>query len=146
MNFDNLFRVCLGFCLLLLAFTLVANFVDGLGIFPYTSDVGVSGVTEANALTKLTKLTGGMEYIFLGVTTLALAGTVALCWAIKNITPLGIYFFSLVFWTSWLRMASVFSYGGGGAEPYIPVALIGVFTIGVMFVFIGAIIGMMTGS
>ena len=131
---------------MLLAFTLVANFVDGLGIFPYTSSIGVSDITEANALTQLTGLTGGMEYVFAGVTTLALAGTVALCWAIKNITPLGLYFFGLVFWTSWLRMASVFSYAGSGTEPYIPVALIGVFTIGAMFLFLGAVIGMLTGS
>lgn len=141
MNFDNLFRVCISFCLMLLAFSLVANFVDGLGIFPHTSSIGTE-ITTSNALSQLTGLDNpSMQGIFLGVTGLAFVGVVALCWATKNVVPLGLYLFGVIFWTSWIRMSSVMSYGG-----YIPAELLAVFTVGAIFLFVGAIIGMLTGS
>jgi len=126
---------------MLLAFSLVANFVDGLGIFPHTSSIGTE-ITTSNALSQLTGLDNpSMQGIFLGVTGLAFVGVVALCWATKNVVPLGLYLFGVIFWTSWIRMSSVMSYGG-----YIPAELLAVFTVGAIFLFVGAIIGMLTGS
>ena len=141
MNFDNLFRVCLGFTLLLLCFSLVANFVSALDIFPHTTNIGIDADTNS-ALEQLTGLDSpDMQAIFIGVTGLTFAGAVALAILTKQMIPIGLHLFGVVFWTSWIRMSSVLGYGG-----YIPVELLAVFTIGAMFIFIGAIIGMLTGN
>ena len=141
MNFDNLFRVCLGFTLLLLCFSLVANFVSALDVFPHTTNIGIDADTNS-ALEQLTGLDSpDMQAIFIGVTGLTFAGAVALAILTKQMIPIGLHLFGVVFWTSWIRMSSVLGYGG-----YIPVELLAVFTIGAMFIFIGAIIGMLTGN
>ena len=142
MNYDNLFRVCLGFTIMLLAFSLVANFVSALGVFPHTTNIGLDAGDTDDALAELTGLDSpNMQAIFIGVTGLTFIGAVALSVLTKTITPIGLHLFGVVFWTSWIRMSSVLGYGG-----YIPAELLGVFTIGAMFIFIGAIIGMLTGS
>jgi len=130
------------FILIMLTFSLIANFVSGLGIFPNVGPVGVDVDSDSNALSTLTDLASpSMGAIFLGVTGLTFIGAVALSYLTHTITPIGLHLFSLVFWTSWINMIHIFSTGG-----YIPSDLILVGTVGVMFVFIAAIIGMLTGS
>jgi len=120
----------------------MASFIAGLGIFPSVSGIGTEVETEGDALTVLTGLDDpNMNSIWLGVTGLTFLGAVGLAFITKTITPIGIHVFSLVFWTSWIRMSSVLSYGG-----FIPVDLLLVATVAVMFVFIAAIVGMLTGS
>lgn len=139
---NSFFRVSIMICLLMLVFTLVANFVSGLGIFPNVANIGTSVGGISDALSRLTGLTdGNMNMIWLGVTGLSFLGAVALAAITRTMIPIGLHLFSLVFWTSWLRMSTIFSYGG-----YIPVEFIVIFTVGVMFVFIAAIIGLITGG
>lgn len=129
--------------LLMLAFSLVANFVGSMGIFPNVASPGVGGINESgDALKTLTGLEDpSMQALFIGVTGLTFIGAVALALLTKTITPIGLHIFGAVFWASWINMLSVLSYGG-----YIPADFLLVFTVGVMFVFIAAIIGMLTGS
>lgn len=139
---NTFFRICVMICLLMLTFSLVANFVDGLGIFPNTSNIGVDVDDTGDALSKLTGLKdANMNAIFVGVTGLTFIGAVALAALTRTITPIGLHIFGLVFWTSWLRMNSILGYGG-----YIPEDLLIVGTVGVMFIFIAAVVGMLTGS
>jgi len=140
---NTFFRICVMICLLMLVFSLVANFVAGFDIFPDVGDVGPANInTTSDALGTLTGLSDpNMNALFIGVTGLTFIGAVVLASLTKTITPIGLHIFGLVFWTSWLRMTSIFSYGG-----YIPQDFILVFTVGVIFVFIAAIIGMLTGS
>jgi len=142
MEFNNLFKICIGFTLLLLAFSLMANFLSVLEVFPHTTNIGLDVDSNEGALQILTGLDEpNMQYIFLGVTGLTFIGAVALCYLTKQIIPIGIHLFGVIFWTSWIRMTSALGYGG-----YMPVELLAVFTIGTMFIFIGAIIGMLTGN
>lgn len=139
---NSFFRICVWFILLMLTFSLIANFVSGLGIFPNVATVGVDIDSDSGALSTLTNLASpNMSSIFLGVTGLTFLGAVALSALTRTITPIGLHLFSLVFWASWINMIHIFSTGG-----YIPSDLILVGTVGVMFVFIAAIIGMLTGS
>ena len=141
---NTFFRICVMFILLMLTFSLIANFVSGLGIFPNVAPVGIDVEEDSDALTLLTGLEDpNMKDIFLGVTTLTFIGAVALSFFTRSIIPIGLHLFSLVFWTSWTKMVVIFSVG---SPPYIPPDLLLVGTVGVMFIFIAAIIGMLTGS
>jgi len=140
---NSFFRVCVMIVFFLLGFSLIANFVGSLGIFPDVSNVGISGVNRSeDALRVLTGLEDpSMQSIFVGVTGLSFIGVIALAGLTRSLIPIGLHLFGLVFWTSWIRMLSVLSYGG-----YIPGDFLLVFTVGVVFVFIAAIIGLLTGG
>ena len=139
---NSFFRIAVWICMLLLIFTLVANFIQGLAAFPIE---GSPGMDISNTDSALATITGNsdmnMNYLFVGVSTLALLGTIVLAYFTRTMIPIGLYLFGAVFWASWIRFTSIFSYGG-----YVPGDFIIIFTVGVMFVFIAAIIGMLTGS
>ena len=138
---NSFFRICVMLCLLMLVFTLIANFVSGLDIFPGVNPIGVD-VGDDDVLTVLTGLEDpSMSAIWLGVTGLTFLGAVALAALTRSMTPIGLHLFGVVFWTSWIRMNVIFSYGG-----YIPGDFLLVATVGVMFLFIAAIVGLMTGG
>ena len=139
---NTFFRICIMICMLVLVFSLVANFVQGLGVYPVEGSPGVDISSTDNALSSLTGLDDpNMNAIFVGVTSLALLGVIVLAYFTRSMIPVGLYFFGTVFWTAWLRMTAVFSYG-----EYIPGDFLLIFTVGVMFIFIAAIIGILTGS
>ena len=130
-------------CLLMLVFSLVANFVGGLGVFPEVGEIGDGSIDEdSKALSSLTDLSSpSMSALFIGVTGLTFLGAVALAALTKTIIPIGLHLFGVVFWASWMNMTHILSFGG-----YIPADFLIVITVGVMFVFIAAIVGMLTGS
>jgi len=127
----------------MLTFSLVANFVAGLDIFPNVTNIGMEDAESSeSALTALTGLDSpDMNAIWIGVTGLTFFGAVALAALTKSMIPIGLHLFGAVFWTSWIRMSSILSYGS-----YIPDEFLIVFTVGVLFVFIAAIIGLITGG
>ena len=128
-------------CITIIIFTLAVNFVNSLDAFPTDYESGVTGVTSENALEEISGLKGGMASIWGLAVGLGAIGAIGLAVLTKQISPIGIYIFSAVFWTSWIRMTSVLNIGG-----YIPGGLLLLFTVGVLFVFIAAVIGMLTGS
>lgn len=139
---NTFFRICVLITLIMLTFSLVANFVAGLGIFPNTENIGSSSDTDS-ALGDFSTLddNADMWSIFTMVTVGTGIGALALAWATHSVVPIGVHLFGAVFWASWLNMNSILGAGG-----YIPGDLLTVATIGVMFVFVAAIIGMLTGS
>jgi hypothetical protein len=66
-----------------------------------------------------------------------------LLYATQSTTIIGIYIFSVYFWGSYLNTIGVIGILVG-ANPVI-LAFIGLFTIPVVFIFIGAVIGMLSG-
>lgn len=136
------FQIAVSLCLLMLFFSLTANFVASMDIFPNTTGIGIDVEGNSDALSQLTGLSSPtMNALFVGVTGLAFLGAVALSTVTHSVKPIGIHLFGAVFWTSWVRMTSILGYGG-----YVPDELLVVFTVGVVFVFIAAIIGMLTGG
>ena len=134
------YRTSVYLCLALIVFTLAINFVNSLQAFdPYKS--GMTDVNEENALEQISGLSGGMA----GIWSIAVVGTgigaIVLAWVTKQIIPIGIHLFSVVFWTSWIRMWTVTDIGG-----YIPGEFTILFFVGAIFIFIAAVIGMLTGS
>ena len=119
------------------------GFIQGLGAFPLVEDesIGINDVTTTNALTVLTGLSGGMETMWALFLVAGAAASVFLAWATHSVVPIGIYLFSEVFWTSWIRTHSLLDFGG-----YIPADFLLLISVGMLFLFIAAVIGMLTGS
>jgi len=103
------------------------------------------GITESNALSKITGLDNpNMNSIWLAITTLAGIGSVVASILTHNWLPIGLYVFGEVFWTSFINMWGVID-GAGYISNNLPGFLI-IFFVVMVFVFIAAIIGMITGS
>lgn len=135
------YRTAVWICIAIIIFTLAINVVNSMEAFPTDYEGGATGVTSDNALEQISGLEGGMASIWALGVGLGAVGAVALVFISKQISPIGIYIFSAVFWTSWIRMLSVLNLG-----EYIPAELLLLFTVGVLFIFIAAVVGMLTGS
>ena len=139
---NTFFRICIFITLGLIIFSLAINFVEGLNIFPVSGSPHSNVTGVDNALTVLTKLEDPtMQDLFILVTSVTALLAVGLSYLTASITPLGIFIFGEVFWTAWIRSQVILSYGG-----FIPGDFLLLFTVGALFVFIAAIIGMLTGS
>ena len=145
MRLGSLFQVAFFFVVAIMVFTLCVNFVDGLGVFssegtPIYIDKGLEAEGNASdVFASITGLDGGMQYVWgLGI-TLAALGSVALAWATGQTTPIGVYIFSAVFWTSWIRCFSIF-------ETIVPTELTMIAHIIMLFIFAGAIAGVLSGG
>jgi len=138
----SFFRTCIYLCLTLIVFTLAINFVNEMGAFnAYEAQPTEEIVTVDNALEQISGLEGGMASLWGLAVGIGLAGAVVLVFISKQISPIGIYLFSTVFWTSWIRMNTVININGA-----MPVELMALFTVAALFLFVAAIIGMLTGS
>lgn len=136
------YRTSIYLCLAIIVFTLSINFVNSLGAFnAYEAQPTDEEVTVDNALEQISGLDGGMASLWGLAVGVGLAGAVVLVFISKQISPIGIYLFSTVFWTSWLKMNSVINING-----VMPIELMVIFTVAALFLFIAAIIGMLTGS
>jgi hypothetical protein len=120
--------------------------VHATGAFPTTEPGGLQITDTNSALSVLTGLDdptmNGIWGIATGIGAIAAIG---LAWITHSIIPVGIYLFSLVFWTAYLNAWSVISYGGFLDSSPGPEFLL-IATIGILFIFIAAIVGMLTGS
>jgi len=138
----SFFQIAIVITFILFIFGFLASFVASTGAFPFTEDMGISISSDSDWLVKFTGLTDpSMSAIFLGVTGLTFLGAVALAVSTHSVVPIGLHLFGLVFWSSWTKACVVLSYGG-----YIPGNLLVIFTFGVLFVFVAAIVGILTGS
>jgi len=135
----SFFRTALYIAMGMILFNVIIGWIFSTGAFPLEGNPGME-LTEDNALNKLTGLTGGMEYIWLAGTTLSALASIGLAILLRVITPIGIWMFGEVFWTSWIRTNSVLSMGG-----FLPDEFLAIFFIGMMFLFIAVIIGMLVG-
>ena len=138
---NTFFRIAVFLAFGMLIFTLAVNFIEGLGVFPIAGSIGQQNITEANAISKLTGLSGNMDDIFVIATSVGAILGIGLSILTRSIVPVGIYLFGAVFWTSYIRTFSIFSVGG-----YISGDFLMMFSIGMIFLFIAAVIGMLRGS
>lgn len=141
----NLLKTCLYICMLLIIFTLVVNFIDSTSAFDTKIDSGVeSQTTDSGVLEVFTNSPDQtVNNIWLVAVGGSLIGAVGLAYLTHSIVPVGIHLFSTVFWTSYLRAWNVMSAGSFTDDIS---GLMLVFTAAIMFLFIGAIVGMLTGS
>ena len=126
----------------LIIFNLCLIFVSSIGSFGSHGDTGIEINSVGDALSVFTSLEdASMQGVFLLAVGLTGIGAVALAWLTHSITPVGIHIFSIVFWTSYTKTHILINSAG-----YIPFEFMIIVFVGMIFLFIAAIVGMLTGS
>jgi hypothetical protein len=147
MEMNNFFGICVIFTVSLMVFCLCVNVFVGFQIFGNAGVFGpdISG-NSSQMFTNFTKnpdfpvgMTMGMIWGL--VLTSAAAVGLVLAWIMQDASILGVFIFSGVFWSSFINAMVIL-----GAMAFIPVVLIGLFTVPVLFIFVAAVIGMLSGS
>lgn len=139
---NTFFRIAVYLCFALIIFNVAFGFVVGLNVFPIEGEMGQDIEKTPDALSALTGLTDpGMTSLWLLVVGMGTAAGVIISIFTHSVIPIGIAVFGDVFWTSWMRTNNVINLGG-----YLPGDFILIFTVGMLFLFIAATIGMLTGS
>jgi hypothetical protein len=137
---SSFFRITVYICLALVCFNLALIFVDSLGVFPYTSASGKEITNTSSALYDFAGFSGNMNYLWGLVLTGGIVGGV-IGFLTSSFIPIGISIFSTVFWATYIRTLGIISIGG-----YVPGEFLIIFTVAIVFVFVAAIIGMITGA
>ena len=135
----------------LVLFTLCVNFISALGVFQTTLETGISTTGSSdNIFSQITGLSGGMEYVWSIILTLTGLAAVVVAVFTRQVTPIGIYLFSAVFWTSYNRCISVINVPIGDGTMLFSTMPMSMFlviaTVGILFLWAAAIIGVLTGS
>lgn len=140
MEWATLYRGCFWFCIAITAITLSISFVSGMEIFGEHIEMGINTSGNSTTIfTQLSGLTGGLEYMWGLAIGVGLALTSVIAYATNSTTPIGIYLFAIVFWTSYTRGISI-------VNGYIPASFLLIGTVMMLFMFSGAVIGMLSGS
>lgn len=128
-------------------FSLSVTLISSLGIFG-SLDSGVSTdlENESSTFESISDITMNDFWSFLsseeGLTSIiGLGATVGLAILTRSPTLIGVGLFSTVFWTSYMNVNGILSIGG-----YLPVELMVIGYIVMFFLWVGAVIGMITGS
>lgn len=111
-------------------------------MFPFTGEAASTVDASNEALDEYTEV-GNMDYLWTLFTSTAVAvgAGIAIGWLTHSgLTPVAISVFSSVFWVSYIQTNSILSVGG-----YVPSGFLVIFFVGVVFVFIAAIINLATG-
>ena len=115
----------------LIIFSVGITFIVGLAVFP----------TAIEETSVITGLDSDLDWVWSTIVGFGTVFSLLMCILLRSVVPLGINIFGVIFWTSWVHAGAILSFGG-----FIPVEFILLFTIGVGFVFVAAVIGMLTGS
>jgi hypothetical protein len=145
---NTFYRTCVIICLGLLVFTLWLNYVQSTNAFPISETSGQDIGDTGTALGETSSLENpNMNWLWASVVAgiaLGIGSAAAARWIGANVNATvlgGVSFFGTVFWASFVKTHSILSIGS-----FIDPSVLTIFTIITMFVFIAAIIGMLTGS
>ena len=136
--------MCFYICVLLIVINLGWGFLRGADDLwtASASDKNVlEGTDDHSLIQELTGLDSSGTDMWLMITTIGGAAALAFSWMVHSLTPLGLYLFGVAFWTSYNGTISILNMNG-----WLPGEFILIGTVCMAFLFIGSIIGMITGS
>jgi len=149
MNTFNSF--CIGACIFMIFLGFSFGFIDAMNAFP-TSKTSPFGTDNSlnivqNLSSNITGTTGGLSWGQIwGIGTGAIAlGVIGMAILTRTTNMIGVYLFGTFFWSSWASLVGIlytFSFLTSGAG----LILVTMITVGMSVMFIGAIIGMLSGS
>ena len=140
MNLNTLFHQCLYFCIVLIIFTLALNFISVLwfetGAVPIETHLGkapgaTAEETVGDWINNQLWFFGDFGALFVLVSVGSAIPVIGLTILSGQTTPLAIYIFGMVFWTSFIRALAILT--------FIPVGISIIFVVAVIFIFIGAV-------
>jgi hypothetical protein len=146
MEMTNLYQVCIFTTISLMVFSLCVNVFAGFHIFGNVGEMG-PGVNMSNSNETFQNFTRGPDYpsglTITSIWGMVLSGSVVvgvfLAWVTQDASILGVFIFSGVFWSAFINTLVIITAIG------IPVILVTLFTVPIFFIFIGAVIGMLSG-
>ena len=135
---------CIAACVFIIFFDFGLAFVSTTGAFE-TGVVTPINVTGNSTVDFGRFFSSGFTNIWLGLLGLSL-GSLAIC-AIASVSPniIAVILFGEFFWTGWLNVISVLNTGGffGSSTG---IVLMSMLSVGMMIMFVGAVIGMLSGN
>ena len=134
MNTFNSF--CIAACVFMIFVGMATVVVTSLGVFPSTTSIDTSESQSKYDVTSITVWSSGI--------TIGSILTAGISLLTRSTNLMGICIFGTIFWTSWLSLIPIFN-TGGFLNNTTGVALIAMITFGMTIMFIGAVIGMLTG-
>jgi hypothetical protein len=141
------FRTCVYLCVGLIALNVCLTLFGSLGIFPEGLTPAAANVTSPtdSSSTGLTNIlfssfTRGLGIAGITTMLITLGGAVGLTYLTRSLVPVAIGAFASVFWVSYNGAFTTFNQMG------IPAGFLAIITIVFAFFFIGAVIGMASGS
>jgi len=152
MNTYNSF--CIGACLFIIFIAMGSTFLSALDAFPDVFDYDLEGTNDTSRFENLTQnITGSSDskgvsfdtFWIIATGGVAITGAIVLGILMQSTNIIGVWIFGTVFWSCWSKLIVLFSLfditsSAAGA------ALVAMITVGMMFIFIGAIIGMLSQS
>ena len=136
----SFFKIAIYLAICMIVFNLVIGYVSSLGVFPVETIPGTGVVEESDALSVFTGLKGDVADLWLKVTTVFAIPAIGLAILTRSWIPVGLYGFSVVFWTAYTKSNSILSVGG-----HVPSDFLGIFFIVMMFIYLAATISILTG-
>ena len=147
MDLSSFYQKCVHITIVMFIFILLFNFILGLNVFSTSANTGTQ--TSGNnsdflQATKTAQYTGGfvMDNLW-SIVLLGVSGGIAIAILLQSTAILGVYLFCYVFWAAYLNLLSILS-----SLSYLG-SIWGFVTIGtgiMIFVFIAAVIGMLTNA
>lgn len=141
MKFSSLFQACFYFCMVITVVTLFINIVGAMDVFGESNyETGVNiGEDPDNVFQDVSGLSNGYEWFWLAAVGGGLGASILIGIATSSTIPIGVFLFGTVFWTSYTRLMSI-------TGNYIPNDFMLGITVALMFLFAGAVIGLLSGG
>lgn len=140
----SMFQLSFYICIFLILINLGWGFLRGADDI-WTASASdqnlIDGDDDGGILQELTGLDSAGTDLWVMITTVGGAAALAFSWMVHSLTPLGIYLFGVAFWTSYNGTVSIISMNN-----WIPGDFLLIGTVAMLFLFVGALIGMITGS
>jgi len=152
-DLTTFFQICIYITVTMVIFTLVVNFVSGLGVFPIEVEAGFQeGENSSDTFSGITNLddtTGseGIESLWnlvLGAGA-GLGVGLFLGWAMHSTSLIGVSLFAGIFWSSYINALSILT-SLARLNTLSDYGFIAIGTVGMLFIFSGAVAGMLSGS
>ena len=132
---------CMAACVFMIFVGMASIMVNSIGAFPGES------VPNIDTTTSQSKFAVDYTNILSSVAIygVAIVAAIAAAFLTRTTNLAGIWIFDAIFWSGWLSMIPIFDAGGfllnvtGGI-------IISMLTVGMDIMFIGAVVGMLTGS
>lgn len=143
-NMNTLYRLAFYIMILLILFNLGWGVLRGLDGTVYAESADhniIEEETDNDIFTELTGLSGDALNMFSIAAVAGMAGAAVFAYMVQSLTPVALYIFGVGFWMSYNATVTTINLNG-----WIPESLMLMVTVTMIFLFMGAIIGLITGN
>jgi len=147
---SSLSRFCISVTIFFIFFNFCFVFISSMGVFPIEQEGDPSNSTSYTGVGMglLNLITAGNPYAFVGATALSIAGLAAAAsygLVQRNWSPFAVVAFSSIFLLSFTANIGTITSMGVFSNPHVAMFM-GIFYIGMMFIFGGAVLYLLKGS